>query len=592
MAWKDPFELTVDAVVDDFGQYLSKTTSLSPVEQARAQEVCRDFCTYLCKDVHEATTQDYVVYLQLHSFTPGDKADYERFLGLIRTFCSIVPARNHHVEDQAESTGLKLQRGAMKDLFSVPLDDSGSEDAPWAKNQEKKGSIRERTRRPTLTADSFTLPTPPPMSESGLLQAPDLGMEHRNAPQLNSGLFSDPSLRSGASERVSVRGSNSLDDIMFSRMGSGQRPNDENIDRAQLSCMFPMGATGSDSQFSTPARPIQSDVSLAQQQATPARAPQAVAGKNGTGISGFDFSFDENLTGGKRSAVLEPVNRRDRIADVVNEKQDMTGARAGSAISQAEERAKAHAETNSNMRGVTGINYDFSENGKKRVLSVADGGEKPLAEAIDKRLVGGFRPYLFEGKYTIDRATPVPEQFKVGKVSFFNVIVSVQPAVVCSVLSLLSFLFMPILGIVFFLLTVVAVVLALPDLLPPSNMTPHAAVMTLVQAKRGRCYCKTMALTAKDASGEAPIDPAVLWKDDLLPWPKAILARFKAPKGINLKVAAGSESKSAVVIVFEMDGGYYVVPLVRLSTGWFATDVTLSKRSFDSEPSENEKPEA
>ena len=69
MAWQDPFEYSVEGLVQDLGDFLTEDLQLAAAEIARTQEVCRDFCKFIAKDIREATQEDYVDYLQLHSST-------------------------------------------------------------------------------------------------------------------------------------------------------------------------------------------------------------------------------------------------------------------------------------------------------------------------------------------------------------------------------------------------------------------------------------------------------------------------------------------------------------------------------------------
>ena len=58
MAWNDPFETLVDSLVDELGTFLQENENLDDMTIVQTQEVCRDFCDFLCKDVRKATPRD------------------------------------------------------------------------------------------------------------------------------------------------------------------------------------------------------------------------------------------------------------------------------------------------------------------------------------------------------------------------------------------------------------------------------------------------------------------------------------------------------------------------------------------------------
>jgi len=533
MAWKDSFELTIDTVIDDFGKYLSKLGTLTAIEQARALEVCRDFCSYLCKDIHQATHMDYVIYAQLHAFTPEAQADYARILGLIRDFGEIdnLPSLS--------SMGNK-----------APLESSES-------NQR----IKERMRRPTMSgADvnlNFEAPQQPTM-ESGFIQAPKTTSGLICPPNLNSGMFNTASLNSGLRHipRVAEAASKNIVSGMFQKTSSNQ---------------------GVSQQAATPARPLQAqrdtaNKSVSQQEKTPVRPAEAVPqGKNG--IDGFDFSFDEKLNVGKASTPKESAVRRDSIAEVVSVKQDNTGIRQPESTS---------SDAN-NMRSVKAVNYDFSEQGRRRLLAVDDNNDEPTGEAIDKRLLKNFRPYKFENKYTIDCPTPEPNDYTPGKAQTINLLLSLLPTIIGLCLTIIAFVFSAAVGGVLLLITGVILIITIPNLQQQPNQTVNATINALIKMKRGRCYSAANTLMAMPKDDSITLEPAALWEKDLLPWAQSMAARFKPVEAISLKTVSGSETKNSIIVLFESGKHYFIVPLVRLEGKWYAVDASLTPRSLDDE---------
>ena len=91
MAWNDPFETQVDSLVEELGQFLQKKSALEIMDIMQIQEICRDFCNFLCKDVRKATKRNYTVYTQLHAFTPEEEQEYYIKLSYIKEFCDENP---------------------------------------------------------------------------------------------------------------------------------------------------------------------------------------------------------------------------------------------------------------------------------------------------------------------------------------------------------------------------------------------------------------------------------------------------------------------------------------------------------------------
>ncbi len=544
MAWKDSFENTVDAVVDEFAQYLARLGNLSASDQARAQEICRDFCAYLCKDVRQANKMDYVIYEQLHAFTPEAEADYERFLGLIKDFCA-----NNNLPSLS-TLGKKSPMDAPMDMGKrSPLESS-----------ESNKRIRERMRRPTLAGSDLNInfdsdePQQPSL-ESGFIKAPKTTSGLLTPPRSGSGMFSEPSLNSGLRHipRVAEAASKNKISGMFQKT-SAERPVSQ--------------------QAATPARPIKAQNEgapkpISQQEKTPVRPAEAVA-QNKNGIDGFDFSFDDKFNVAKSSSANEKAVRRDSIADVVNVKQDNTGIR----------QPESTTSDANNLRSVKSVNYDFSEEGRRRLLAVEDKTEEPKGEAIDKRLLKNFRPYKFENKFTIDCPTPDPNDYTPGKAQMLNVLLSLLPTTFGLCLTIIAFVFSAIAGGILFLVTVILLLIASPNLQQQPNQTVNATISSLIKAKRGRCYSAANKLMAMPKDESIILEPAALWEKDLLPMPQAIMARFKTIEAISLKTVSGSESKNALVVLFESGENYFIVPLVRLEGKWYAVDASLVPRSL------------
>lgn len=120
MAWKDPFETLVDSTVVDFAAFLSHQANLAPNEEARTLEVCRDFCVYLCKDVHKASPQDYAIYLQLHAMTAEAETDYHRMLGYIRAFAQERGQNHEQAPAQKPQSSARLSRKNVGTLQFEP----------------------------------------------------------------------------------------------------------------------------------------------------------------------------------------------------------------------------------------------------------------------------------------------------------------------------------------------------------------------------------------------------------------------------------------------------------------------------------------
>ena len=127
MSWSNPFETQVESIVDELGMFLQSKGTLAIHEIARTQEVCRDFCHTIHRDVRQARPEEFEAYLNRHSSTPQDLADYSEMLDNIREFCGGEVKLSSLGSEERPQPGNEVRRPSKRDRVSTRQFDPNSD---------------------------------------------------------------------------------------------------------------------------------------------------------------------------------------------------------------------------------------------------------------------------------------------------------------------------------------------------------------------------------------------------------------------------------------------------------------------------------
>lgn len=503
MAWNEPFETLVETIVDELGTFLMNRGDLAAYEVARTQEVCRDFCTFLCKDVHKATSQDYAVYLQMHALTPQDELDYSHMLADIRSYCE-------------QTGGTQTQNHAAGSMA-----------------MRRKVKTNEIENSAEHASDMFA-------------------MENANAMNMHG------------SQSFDMRGSQAFDMRKASQM----------LDLQGL-------------QGATPPKPI-----------------DAVPNNNlSERFHKFDFSVDDALADELNNATNLPLEQPNAIATLDPNaalfpnnspaKEDELAFNF-SVDQENETTPNTNYELNPNvdlaatepkelMRGVKGVEYDFSHNSIRKMRDFEKQQRKhemAVNNAIDYKLVGTFRSFIFERKFVIDTPLPNLENMTPYQPAFVTrYLIPLAPTLVlCALAIALSTIHVAI-GAFFGLFAIIMCIFAIPNLKPANQSTPQATLLSYLNAKAGRCYGVASTLIAQPKDDKKELHFQAIWTPELQ-WHKAFLTRFKSQPIPEFRIPLGSETQNAIIILYNNEEDYWLVPMVRLDTKWYITDPSLGQHTI------------
>ncbi len=586
MAWNDPFVTLVEKTVDELGVFLQNQGDLAIHEIARTQEVCRDFCNFICKDIHKATKKDYTVYLQLHAMTPEDEDAYAIMLSNIRSYCEesmpefqepepapAVP----HTRKRAATNNMSLSEQELRDMFTTA-------DTPKSNDDLTEGRQRKATNAFSFSENEL----------KGLFMS-----NHENEPK--------PSTPA----KPKVQQQNEPHSISFTF------PQDELNNQANSTKATPQNPQKSINPDSTPLPPSSKSISLR--------------------VNKKEFSMDSLLEDELNIAAISGSSTRNSYSGLIANAQNAADTAAPNSKATKkpildEPKPYAHAQRNSfadlfatsanspgdsanpatfnirtdesfaiNMdqvapdsnvqapndltRGVKGVEYDFSQSNIRKMRKFEKKKSSLESEnnlnPIDSSLLKSFRPYLFDTKYTIDMPLPDPNAMVECKPSTISMyIIPCAPAAFLLLLSALFFTFLDILGIVFLILAFIAIAIALPSILPAQQQTPQATLASYLKAKNGRCYGKAQSLLAvsKNAS-DTEIDLHKLWAPENK-WPKAILNRFETPKIPELRNVSGTDIQNAHLFLHADEQTYWLIPFIRLDNKWYITDPQMTPKNI------------
>ena len=544
MAWNDPFEALVDSIVDDLGTFLQEEENLEIMTIMQTQEICRDFCNFLCKDVHKATSRDYTVYTQLHAFTPEEEEEYAVKLGYIKAFCQATQDKNGD-----SATQININERPRKP--SVSLKD--------------RALMRDRRATQSIDTEQFRIDELMMMSEQDenalkSNQAQDVPVQ---APKQTSGSIAagKPDLRSkdlSAQELEKASRATPKKTLKALEKGDANHETKPGFSQTSLNKI-----SVSDS--------LDMIVNKAKKRGS------SVGARND--LEQFeDNNYDSDLGQFRinpNESFAIPVNSEmfQQVAEEIDNTKDKEPEQNNqeNAASQADD-----ADSADFMRGVEGVNYDFSSQNIRKMREF----EKKQAKKIQpvdtgEALNDDFRPYIFDAKYLIDIPVPNAAEMTPVKVSPINrYLFPLAPAIVAFALALLMFTLSVILGLIFFLVGLGCVVAVLADIKPASQQTPQAVIMSYLNARQGRCYGCGLSMLAQPTQAQQPIDLHAAWQPENT-WTTAIKKRFRPEQPPETRLVTSSAKKDAQIIFYMVGVTYYLVPMVQIDGKWYITSPKL-----------------
>ena len=561
MAWNDPFETLVDSLVDELGIYLQENENLDEMTIVQTQEVCRDFCDFLCKDVRKATPRDYTVYTQLHAFTPEEEQDYALKLGYIKAFCESCPK-----EHGDSSTQVNVNEKQVKPSVSL----------------KERALMRERRATQSFDAESFRIdelmmmdnpedldineiatrnaPTPMPKQTSGLIPTGKVVPHSRDLSkqELEKAARATPqkALKAVSNEEQNELTMPGFSDTKLNKVSVGDSLDD-----------------------------IVSAAKARSNQASAKKELETYEDTNeDSDIGQFKISPNESFAIPVNSGLFQRVSHE--YEEQRNQKTE---------DSRTDEKSNDQDSADF-IRGVDGVDYDFSSQQIRKMREFEKKQAKNIQpEDSGEALHDSFRPYLFDSKYFIDIPLPNVEDMVPVKLSPVNrYLFPLAPAIVIWAVSLFMFTISAIVGLIFFLIGCACFAAVLADIKPSPQQTPQATLISYLNARQGRCYGCGMSLLAlpklklslsddlQQAWGEFNDRYRVQWSsqwsglhDAWRPennWPTAILKRFQTVQPPETRQVIISPKQDALILFYSVGETYYLVPMVQIDGKWYRTN--------------------
>lgn len=589
MAWSDPFESLVETLVDDLGMYLQSKGGFAIHEMARIQEVCRDFCYTIQKDVHQATQRDFEAYLESHSSSAQNHDDYLRMLNVIQGFCAATglsssiqtdervhataPARPRSKRDKVSTLQFDPNSDVMREILALGANKPSKESSRSHSTGETRGVPYQLGENRPFKGPTSAVSKKRVSVNSGLF-FPDFGnatLQDCNESTNNPSVATPPRPLEAVPERgkSSEKLSKAYGKINFS-MDTAL------ANEAELDTACPV--TRLRAERATPHTPVSGVQPVPQN-----TSPQPDGDFDYASL--FDHEDDDSLSKAEiESPFTHSYEKKSLMAENVEEAYALA----------ADDSPMRHNPMTENdgerVRAVEGITYNFSSEAIRKMGNAIDRPKAEILEnaapPIDPNLVGGFCPYTFESVYTIDVPLPNPASMKPAETSIVDRFVFPLAApVVLIPIAVLVMTESVLIGAVILLLAIVALIAALPDVVPPEQRTPQSTLSAILSAKNGRCYGRAMSLVAVPKQSENDeeqdeLDFHELWKNEAA-WPKAILQRFKKMKLPEARLIAGSERTNAVLLLIPLEEKQYtLLPLVRIHDRWYITDPTMKTRTM------------
>lgn len=548
MAWNDPFETLVDGIVGDLVAYLEARGDRAPHEIARTSEICRDFCQFLCKDVHKASKQDYTIYMHLHALTANDEAEYQVMLGDIQSFC----AQSGSFQDSVAQQGVKSSRrevitNSMKErpeFMDFLL--TNAHHPPTVKSYKSPSSSGVSESHRVLNADTS-------FRASGLIDA--AAMRRASDPVVSATKSVTPAR--------SVQSVPSVQDVLSASLSDQTLAPSKVSQRSSISQRFNQFDFNIDSELAR---------NVGNENTVNPRLLERVDSKNRFGNSNPNFS--DCFPAVDDSGVQSSLELDNSVAKQV----------AQNDFSKALLDKDASLQNNELLRGVNGIDYHFTQAGLEQVRLVdrEQMVSEPASPAIDKNLIQGFRPFVFDGKYRIDMPLPDASRCVPNAPHFVaRFLFPLSPTLFFVAATVFGMSLNPLVGAILAIFAILSFVLVFPDIRPMPQQTPQATLNAYLSARSSRCVAVAQTLIAHSGEDVESFDLPALWADEAPSWPVAILNRFRNQVVENTRIVLGSEGQNAVVLlVIHPDdvNAYALAPLVRIRGLWFLTDPTLTKR--------------
>lgn len=573
MAWQNPLEHSIEDLVLELGDYLADELHLAAGEIARTQEVCRDFSKFISKDVHQALPKDYTVYLQLHSSTPQNERDYRNMLNHIQEFCNRnvspdQPASGNKARKEAKTYHFEPSQDMLRDLFSNPNLIPNHEDidnaAPAYDASDDSGDngiIDNLSEDPFLDFNPASTPVP----------------THKPTDDLFDHFLDMP----GSMPDPEPKSQNKLSDIFNSTPSPDQRT------RSKLNDIFNSTPIPEKKPAATSAPVLSKIASQAERfSRTPSSANHKPISES---FNQFDFSLDDNLASelnhedSKENPKIDKISAR---TDSTTQTRTSTPHRRSDSI--ADELAVGANTANASiprnnelLKGVDNISYDFSSNSIKKLRETEQKGTHDYHPNSGILLDGGFRKWLYDGKYEIDRPLPDPQKITPYSCSFFErYLIPLGPAIISFVLTISVGQFVFAMGCFFGILTLLCLAIAYPEIRQTQQNTIQATIRAYYNARAGYCVSLGRSLLARE-SNTSEIDLSHLWKQDSK-LPDAIFQRFKSHPAPEYTIVNGSDRQNAVIALVVTEDAYYIIPMALTQDRWFILDPSLGKHSLKS----------
>ena len=589
MAWNDPFETLVDSIVEDLGTFLQEEENLELMTVMQTQEICRDFCNFLCKDVHKATPRDYTVYTQLHAFTPEEEEEYAVKLGYIKAFCEAT-------QDKKGESATQVNVNEKHPFNSVSI--------------KERALMRERRATQSFDANGFRIDELMMMSEQDeeALNAKPEKKESAPAPKLTSGLIAigktdlrpkdlsiqelEKATQATPKKPLKAVGQGDLNnsthpglsetnlnkvsaDTNFNKVNADTNLNKVNADTNlnKVNADTNLNNVNADTNLNKVSASDSLDmlVSKAKNRANQADVKNLLEKlEDSNDVSDFrHFSLNPN----ESLAIPVHSDTYQRVANEIGEQKNQASEQKNQENAESK---KDEVESADFMRGVEGVNYDFSlQNIRKMREFEKKQAKKMQLKDTGESLTDEFRPYMFDSKYLIDIPIPNAAEMSPVKVSLINrYLFPLAPAIVAFAFAFLMLTLSAIVGLLLLLVGGICVAAVLADIKPAPQQTPQAAIMSYLNARQGRCYGCAMSLLAQSGKKQQPIDLHAIWQPENA-WPAAIKMRFRPEPPPETRIVATSAKKDAQLLFYMVGATYYLVPMVQIDGKWYITNPKL-----------------
>ena len=550
MAWQDPLEIRTEEFVDNLSEYLKDNVGLNATEIARIQEVCRDFGKFIDKDIHQASHQDFMMYLQLHASTSENEAEYKKMLTHIRAFSQLGGVSE---KDQpkpgakrksAKTCHFEPSMDMLKELFADPNStmvpnalDNASDKTPMPNDDLFNHLISENISDNPFKQDKALDITAEPFAKSNKAQD----------------ITADPFANLNKALK-------DIEDPFATQDKSQDVPNDlfADLDKAlenQAAILAPKDKS--------------QDVTVPPHQSISESFDQ------------FNFSIDDNLASEIASQQESPESKENIEAPPAHDPAPVQPKRSDSVADEfsvsSPKQNKAIPHNNELLRGVDNINYDFAKIQKVREVNTTTIAQ--YAQNPDVQHASGFRKWVYNNKYEIDRPLPDPQKIVPCQSNqITRYLYPLLPFILFFVLTISLGQFIYITAVIFGILAFISLIIAIPELKPTAQQTVQATLHSYYNARSGYCLSIGNALIATEDKGAEP-DLADIWKD-YKRMPAMIINRFKKVTIPEYTIINGSDKQNCVLVLITQDDAYYIVPMARTNDRWFITDPTLGKHTL------------